>query len=535
MHSKYTTSLSPTNVTRIALFCLFILGLYYSTFIWLVMKDWAREDFGHCYFMPFVVAYLIWDRKAAFLSCPTKPSWVGFFPLCLGIAMFWLGDLGGEYLLLYLSCWMVVIGVLWVHIGWKKLKTIAFALFMSLTMFPLPHFIYNKISVKLQLLSSKIGVSLMQFYGMSVHREGNIIDLGFTKLQVVEACSGLRSLMSLVVLGLLMAYFFRSNLWKRALFLIFVIPVAIGANSIRLALTGIVYEAWGREAAEGFFHGFSGWVIFCFALGVLLAVMWMLKKMGNADITEKKGRNPENVYTIKQSEFDAATHQRSDGSPIGNFLQRHTIATFALLIVTLVISHGIEFRERIPIIRPLDAFPLKMEKWTGIRHTMDQYYIDALDLSDYVIVDYYNKTGKKINLYVAYYESQSKGKFIHTPATCLPGSGWSFRQTGRIEIETQLLNGVSIQVNRAYMEKMNQAQLSYYWFLQRGRILNNAYQLKWYAFWDALTKQRTDGALVRLIAPISGSDSLEQVEARLRSFTRQIVPLLQEFIPGKEI
>jgi exosortase len=164
--------------------------------------------------------------------------------------------LGGEYLTLYISFWFVIVGLCWIHLGSQKIRTIAFALFMALTMFPLPNFLYNKISVRLQLISSKLGVSLMQLYGMSAHREGNVIDLGFTQLQVVEACSGLRSLMSLVVLGLLVAYFFRASFWKQALLLCSTVPISILANSTRLALTGIIYEIRGRGVAEGFLHGF---------------------------------------------------------------------------------------------------------------------------------------------------------------------------------------------------------------------------------------------------------------------------------------
>jgi exosortase D (VPLPA-CTERM-specific) len=534
MNSKSTANFFNANLIRTILFGGLIAGMYYSAFTWLIIKDWSKDDFGYCYFMPFVVAYLIWDRRAEFASCLSVPEWKGFVPLSLGLALFWLGELGGEYFTLYLSSWFVVVGLLWIHAGWKKLKTIVFAIFMCLTMFPFPNFLYNKISLKLQLISSQLGVSLMRVYGMSAHREGNIIDLAFTKLQVVEACSGLRSLMSLTVLGLLMVYFFRAVFWKRAVLLISVVPLSIFANSIRLALTGILYETWGRKAAEGFFHVFSGWVVFCFAFGLLLVEIWILNRLGGSRHSGTTSIQTEDTKNTS-FEFPVSKIQGPPNKAMKAFFQPQFVAAFILLLSTLAFSQVIEFRENISISKPLDQFPLQINEWTGTRHSMDRKFINKLDLTDYAILDYSNPEGKSINLYVAYYETQRKGESIHSPASCLPGSGWFFRQADQATVSTPGYYGGTIKVNRAFMEKMGHKQLSYFWFPQRGRILTNAYQLKWYVFLDALTKQRTDGALVRLIAPVSDTETLNQAESRIQEFTRQIIPILAEFIPGEEI
>jgi EpsI family protein len=217
-------------------------------------------------------------------------------------------------------------------------------------------------------------------------------------------------------------------------------------------------------------------------------------------------------------------------------------------------------------------------QWTGTSEPMEQQYIDALQFSDYVIMNYQDRQGRSVNFYTAYYESQRKGESIHSPETCLPGGGWEFREAGAVTIpvavkqmgtDTYLIsagekgadtvpvsakNGTDtnfpaenrsqslfslgnqspfspMKVNRAFMEKSGSRQLTYYWFAQRGRVLTNLYQLKLYAFWDALTKQRTDGALIRLITPVYEREKLEDAEARLQSFTREIVPVLDGFIP----
>jgi len=524
---KTTSAVRSVGWIKAACYGLLILGLYWSTFTVLI-SGWGRADYSYCYLMPFVIAYLVWDKRQRLMGAPSEPSWAGLFPLGLGIVFFWLGELGGEYFTLYMSFWLTVIGLCWLHFGWKKVKTISFALIMILTMFPLPYFIHGKISVKLQLISSKLGVAMMQLYGMSVYQEGNVIDLGITQLQVVEACSGLRYLISLIILGLLVAYFFKSAFWKRAILVISTVPIAIVSNSLRIAITGILYESWSPKVAEGFFHGFSGWFIFMFSLSILLVEMWALSKI------RVKGE-------ISLKDKDLSKDETREEPPEIRKVRRHTLlqAQFIVAVIligaTIALSHGINFRENIPIARSLSQFPLEVGKWKGICEPMDQMYIDELDLSDYVIIDYRDPKGKNVNFYVAYYESQRKGESIHSPATCLPGSGWVFKEAGAANLPIPGYSGGGMKVNRAFMEKWDQRQLSYYFFLQRGRILTNAYQLKIFAFWDALTKQRTDGALVRLITPVYGFEDLHDADGRLAEFTQKIMPALMEFIPGKKL
>ncbi|MGD9245341.1 MAG: EpsI family protein [Desulfobacterales bacterium] len=217
-------------------------------------------------------------------------------------------------------------------------------------------------------------------------------------------------------------------------------------------------------------------------------------------------------------------------------LQPIFVVALILLGTTFAISHTVDFREKIPAKKNLDQFPLKIEEWTADRHlTMAQSFIDRLDLSEYVIANYYDRIGKKVNFYVAYYESQRKGESIHSPATCLPGSGWSFDQSGTVKITGVSGNNGNYEINRAVMQLGRNRQITYYWFPVRGRILYNAYQLKIYNFWDALTRQRTDGALVRLITRVYEDEKLEDAEKRLQNFVRDVVPVLEEYIPGKDI
>ena len=508
-----------------------LFSIYYSSLTWLVVKDWARDAYSYAYLIPFVVLYLIWDKRGDLISLPSAPSWKGFIPITFGLILFWLGELGGEYLTLYLSLWFVLVGLCLLHLGWQKLKTIAFAFFFALTMFPFPNFIYTKLTLKLRLISSQLGVAMINLYGMPVHQEGNIIDLGFTQLQVVEACSGLHSLISLVVLSLLLVYFFKAQFWKRAIVLISSVPLAIFTNSMRITITAILYDVWGAKIAEGFFHGFSGLLIFMFCIPILLVEMWLLDKLPPS----RSGRLSESVrYDPPSSQGDGVWKDQKKLSLKG-MLQANFIVAIILLGTTLTISQSVEFREMIPIKEPLNRFPLEVGEWSGARQGMDQMFIDALDLSDYAVIDYRNSSEKSVNLYVAYYQSQRKGESIHSPATCLPGSGWDFKQSSPVIIPLSASDGYSMEVNRAFMQKAEKKQLVYYWFLQRGRVLTNAYQMKLFTFWDSLTKQRTDGALVRLITSVYENESMKEAEERLKSFMQEIMPTLEEYIPGKEL
>jgi exosortase D (VPLPA-CTERM-specific) len=374
-------------------------------------------------------------------------------------------------------------------------------------------------------------MGIIQLFGLPAVRQGNVIDLGFTKLQVVNACSGLHSLISLFVLCLLLVYFFKDHIWKRSVLLISSIPLAIITNSFRIAMTAILYKHFGADVAEGFFHKFSGLLIFAICIPILLIEMKILEKL-----PPFKSKIPSGT-----KEADRKTSGNNPGghnkrvSKRGLF-QPMFIVAVVLLAATFALSKTVDFREKIPAKKNLEKFPLKIGEWTADRSfAMAQALIDRLDLSEYVIINYKNPEGEKINFYVAYYESQRKGESIHSPATCLPGNGWSFNQAGTVKVSGVPGNNGIYEVNRAVMQSGPNRQITYYWFPCRGRILQNAYQLKIYNFWDALTRQRTDGALVRLITRVYDDEKVEDAEKRLQNFVRDVVPVLEEYIPGKNL
>jgi exosortase D (VPLPA-CTERM-specific) len=505
--------------------------IYYSTYEWLVGVDWARDDYNYCYLIPFVVLYLIWEKRNKWSNELSVASWRGLFLMVPGILLFWVGDLAGELFSLYISSWLIVVGILWAHNGGRKLKTMAFPLFVSLFLFPLPHFINTKLTFGLKLISTGIGIKIIHLVGMSAYQEGNVIDLGFTQLQVVDACSGLRYLIPLFIMSVLMAYFYRAALWKRIIIALSSIPLSIITNSLRIALTAILYQSFGPAAAEGFFHDFEGFVIFIVSMVVLLAEIWVLRKIKPRPDESFLKKSPL-VQNAECRTQNSVCRTQNSVCRTQNAVRGTHIVAIALLAVTLTIHSTVDFREKIPSSKPFIKFPLAIGEWQGKRQFLDQQFIDTLQFSDYTSVDYSKPNSLPVNVYVAYYESQRKGRSIHSPETCLPGSGWLFNQSGTMTIPIYGKGPSSITVMRALMEKAGSRQLVYFWFDQRGRILTNPYEMKMYNIWDALIKKRTDGALIRVITPMAGSEKIEDADKRLQSFIKEIVPTLNEFIPA---
>ena len=501
-------------VSGILLFCVFFTS--HSAMI----RSWQRDDYNYCYLIPFVILYMIWDRRKKLAVLPTENSSKGLILFLPGIILFWLGELGGEFYTLYLSSFFILVGIVWMLIGWEKIKVVLFPLIFLLAMFPPPRFVYNNLSLNLKIISSKVSVAAMHAIGIAAYREGNIIDLGYTKLQFVDACSGFRYLIPLIVLSLLLAYFTKAALWKRIVLVLSAIPISIIVNAIRIILVALLFPIWGAKVTQGFFHEFSGWFMFVVSIGSLLFETWILRMIGKQNIVSAEKAT--NHITLPKS--INANNETAIFQPL-------FIVAVLLLSLTLFLSRTFEFRENVPVAKSFNDFPLRIGEWIGQPKRIYPHNIDSLDLSDHANVNYRNEEGKTINFFVAYYESQRKGESIHSPESCLPGAGWVFNKSGLTTLILKNHTPTTITVNSAFIKNREFQQLCYFWFPGRGRILTSLYQLKLYNFWDALTRHRTDGALVRLITPVNDNESLDVAEKRLQGFVQEVIPVLENFLP----
>ncbi len=236
--------------------------LYYSVITKLV-HDWSVDDnYSHGFLIVPIALYFAWERRGKLKEAERKPSYWGLLVLAGGLASLLAGILGSELFMTRISILGTIAGTVLFLFGWKHLKILLLPILFLLLMIPIPAIIFNRVAFPLQLLASRFGETALQMAQIPVLREGNVIHLANTSLEVAEACSGIRSLISLLTLGIVYGYFTDSRLWVRIALAIGTIPIAIAANGIRVAGTGIAAHFYGAQAAEGFFHSFSGWIIF---------------------------------------------------------------------------------------------------------------------------------------------------------------------------------------------------------------------------------------------------------------------------------
>ena len=236
----------------------------------LIAQWWDDEDMGHGFFVPILACYIAWQSRDELLALAPKPNYLGLLLLLFASVQALIGSLGAELFLQRTAFIESVVGAILLMRGWPAIRVLFFPLCLLVFMVPIPAIIYNRITFPLQLFASSCAETVLELIGIPVVREGNILVLANQTLSVVEACSGIRSLLSLTFLSLIYAYFFDSKVWMRAALFVTTIPIAILANAGRVTITGILSEKVSPELAKGFFHTAEGWVIFMIALTLLL-------------------------------------------------------------------------------------------------------------------------------------------------------------------------------------------------------------------------------------------------------------------------
>lgn len=247
-----------------------LLLLSYAPVLWRLVRQWDSDpDMGHGFFVPIVVGFIVWQKRAELLALKPSPNWWGLVIVVYGALQLWIATLGAELFLARTAFVVSVIGIVLLLGGTAWVRALAFPLFLLFFMIPIPTVVYNHITFPLQLLASRVSTQALDMLQIPVLREGNVLELAEQKLSVVEACSGIRSLLSLTFLSLVYGYFCESKIWMRVVLFLSTIPIAIVANASRVTLTGILTE-YKPELAEGFFHTASGWVIFMVALAIMV-------------------------------------------------------------------------------------------------------------------------------------------------------------------------------------------------------------------------------------------------------------------------
>lgn len=253
---------------------LLILGvwLYAPVLVRLAYQWWIDPNFSHGFFVPAFSAFVLWQNRARLRAIQPQPSIWGLPVVVISLAMLLVGTFGAELFLSRLSLILLLAGAVIFFVGWTMLRAVLFPLCFLLLMIPIPSIAFSQITLPLQMLASKLAAGTLPICGVPVLREGNIINLPAMPLEVAQACSGIRSLMSLTTLAIMYGYLVERRVWVRVALALASIPIAVAANGLRIVGTGLIVQYWDPEKAEGFFHLFSGWLVFVVSLLMLFAL-----------------------------------------------------------------------------------------------------------------------------------------------------------------------------------------------------------------------------------------------------------------------
>ncbi len=499
----------------------------YATVLAKLGRDWwMDENYSHGLLVPFVIGFMIWQMKDAILFHVDPAKWLGGATVIAALLMLIAGTLGAELFMQRISLVVMLAGIVIYFLGRKVLMLIAVPFALLLLAVPIPQIVFNRIAFPLQIWASQMAVWGIRLFEVPTLRKGNVIDIlpkGSTQtisLEVVEACSGIRSLMTLVTLSLILAYFTRqddgggfanlskTDLSRAVILMIAAVPIAVLTNAARVTGTGVMTYDWGKQATDGAWHDASGWVVYVVALGLLIGLNALLKRFlsERASGSISFDRKPTSIRTAS------------------------AIPLIAVLIVGGFAVNWFANRAEASIVRKeLAELPEKLGDWRqrGSEFKFDVQIEGVLKVSDYTMREYTLEEGRVGNIYVGYYESQRGGATYHSPQNCLPGAGWVMKDPQFVEIPRG--DGTTFTANRYIIEKGIYSEVMIYWYQGRGRTEASEYRDKVNTVLDSVTRRRSDGAMVRVMTSV-GQDEPAAIKAAT-DLAAQLAEVLLPYVP----
>ncbi len=542
----------PTRVAAALALAILATGLailYWHVAVKLV-HDWAAdENYSHGFLIVPIALYLAWERRRRLAEAAVRPSLAGLAAVLLGLAVLAAGTLGAELFLQRVSLLGVLAGTVLFLFGRAHLRILAFPLAFLLLMIPIPAILFNQVAFPLQLIASRVGQAALVALGIPVLREGNVITLANITLEVAEACSGIRSLVSLLTLAIVYGYLVEPRPWARVVLAIASVPVAIVANGLRVAGTGVAAHHFGAEAAEGFLHTFSGWLVFLVAFALLAGVQTLLARVGRIRETgpvsqsRRVAKSPNRqIVESPNRQIAKSTNRKIEKSTNSAWgLVARAAITASLLVVAAAGIARASHAEPTPPRQSFDSFPTQVGPWQGeSAGRFDQQTLNVLGVDEYVNRIYSAPGRPTVGLYIGFYRSQRQGDTMHSPLNCLPGAGWEPVTSERVPLPAHGTEGTAAQrprpvaVNRVLIQKGVDRQVVLYWYQSHGRVTASEYWGKIYTVLDAIRLNRTDAAMVRVISPVAdGSSPASQAasERAATDFAAALFPLLNRFLP----
>jgi exosortase len=283
IRTQFTTQILPASWKSRSwvVWCTILLSLlvllYASVLRLLVAQWWTDPNYGHGFFVPLFSGYILWHQRERWTKSEIEPSNFGLLVMLGAVALLFIGSLGAELFTSRFSLLVLIAGIILFLAGWKMLRAVAFPLAFLIFMIPIPVIIYNQITFPLQLIASRLATVWLEVVGVPVLRDGNVLVLSNLSLEVAEACSGIRSLMSLIALAVAYGHLAEPRRWVRYALVVLMVPSAIVTNAMRIMGAGVLAHKFGPQAAEGFLHQFSGWVVFLATLVLIFLCHWILR------------------------------------------------------------------------------------------------------------------------------------------------------------------------------------------------------------------------------------------------------------------
>lgn len=491
-----------------------------------LLTAWALPEYSHGPLIPILSALLFLRQLKTFPvdPGPKRNRWVGVTLIVVSLALAALGKLSNISDLVAYATILWVGGILLVSFGWATGKHFWPPVLHLVYMLPLPGVIYFKLTTWLQFISSELGVYFLRLLSIPVFLDGNIIDLGITKLHVAEACSGLRYLFPILSFSYIFAVLYKGPTWHKAVLLLSAAPITVVMNSVRIAIAGVIVQHWGLEWLDGFTHFFEGWVIFVACILLLFGLARVML-----------------FFNAQKMSLAEALDLETDGLMTQAARLRFTRASGAMIFSAILMTGAAIGWQTIPergvsaVAREsFTTFPRALGEWKqqGAARQLSASVVNVLGADDYHSVNF-AKPGAdaSVELFAAWYQDQSQGG-VHSPEICLPGGGWEIAWLERTDM-TQAMNwDAPFKINRAIIQKGETRMMVFYWFDQKGRKIAWDMSAKYWLLMDGVKTGRTDGALVRLTTRILPDETDAAAEARLMEMMREAMQPLNRFIPA---
>lgn len=501
---------------------LLLLPLFLAAY-WVPLRGmanvWLRnEDYSYGFMIPLVTAYLIWEKRESLRTVQIRSAWGALLPLVVMVLVSLYGILGSSGNVSMPAVPLLVMLFTYFCFGGEVLRRLLLPLGFLFFMIPVPAVIERTLGIWLKGISSRLGGEIVRLCGVPVHVSGNVIDLGVSQLQVVDACNGLRYLFPLIALGVLYGHFFEKARWKKLLCVVAALPIAVASNGLRIGVIGILTDRFGPAMAEGFMHDFSGYAVFLiafllfFVLGRVLA-LFPPRQPGSAGGKE------------------SAPNQAPATGSSDRHVNRAVLTASLILFLVGGLSLSTHALPAVKLAGGIAGFPLKFGPWSGQADFIDPEIVAKSGAEESFSARYGNGGSDQVSLYIGYRSTAflENENFFHSPTVCLPSAGWKVLRSTRRTIDNVPRFG-SITVTEMLTEQFGSRQLVYFWFQTKSAATHDKNINRFHLALHALRRDNTYDLFIRPIAQVRPGETEAEAERRMDGFVREMMGALSSYI-----